>query len=248
MIALSINSSHIFPLIPVIITLELMKIPMQKLHSREYSNHRWWKLGAIAILAILGLLGFAPAAIAHHPYGGQTPDSFWAGFLSGLAHPVIALDHLAFIVVSGLIAAGVARGILIPAAFVLTAMVGTGIHLLGFSLAAAEVGIAVSVVVFGGLLATRNSKAQPPVYVLAALAAIAGIFHGYAYAEAIVGAQMMPLLAYLAGFHAIQLAIASAAFAAGNDLLQKKPFSVTRFVGLAISAVGIVFFTTSLVG
>jgi urease accessory protein len=40
------------------------------------------------------------------------------------------------------------------------------------------------------------------------LAALAGLFHGYAYGEAVVGAGMDPIMAYLAGLCLIQMAIA----------------------------------------
>jgi len=66
------------------------------------------------------------------------------GFLSGLAHPVIGLDHFAFVVAIGLLAAG--QGMcLYPSRFVLAALAGTGIHLFSFDLPAVETAIAVSV-------------------------------------------------------------------------------------------------------
>ena len=37
-------------------------------------------------------------AFAHHAMDGQMPTSFAQGLLSGLAHPVIGPDHLAFII------------------------------------------------------------------------------------------------------------------------------------------------------
>ena len=40
------------------------------------------------------------------------------------------------------------------------------------------------------------------------LAAVAGLFHGWAYGAAVVGAEATPLLAYLAGFGVTQLLIA----------------------------------------
>ena len=43
--------------------------------------------------------------------------------------------------------------------------------------------------------------------------ALSGIAHGYAYGEAIVGAEPTPLVAYLVGFTLVQLAIVSAGYA-----------------------------------
>ena len=50
-----------------------------------------------------------PAAWAHHPFGGQTPETFIQAFLSGVGHPVIGLDHLTFVIASGLVALTVSR-------------------------------------------------------------------------------------------------------------------------------------------
>ena len=218
------------------------------------SNNRWLKIAAYSIIAFIGLFSFAPQAIAHHPFGGQTPDNLWEGLLSGIAHPIIGLDHLAFVVASGLLACGLNQGVFIPVAFVLATMIGTGIHLQEIDLPAPEMIIAASVVIFGGLLAVRNSRDNPSYFyniVLAAVAAIAGIFHGYAYGEAIVGAQMTPLIAYLAGFATIQLVIAVAALAFGSSVLKnfsEKSFPIMRFFGLTIGAIGMVFLTSSVMG
>nr|MDJ0600449.1 HupE/UreJ family protein [Crocosphaera sp.] len=58
-------------------------------------------LKASVILTVIGLLILAQPATAHHPFGGQTPSNFFEGFLSGLGHPIIGLDHFAFILASG---------------------------------------------------------------------------------------------------------------------------------------------------
>lgn len=45
------------------------------------------------------------SVFAHHPLGGETPVTFMHGLLSGVGHPVIGLDHLAFIVAAGVLGA-----------------------------------------------------------------------------------------------------------------------------------------------
>ena len=76
--------------------------------------HTWFgrTAGARKVLATLALmlLCLPKAAMAHHMTGGEVPRSVLGGFLSGLAHPVIGPDHLAFILAVGLIAAAFARG------------------------------------------------------------------------------------------------------------------------------------------
>ncbi len=204
------------------------------------------RLNPLILSATLGILFLsnAPQALAHHATGGETPTNFVEGFLSGLAHPVIGLDHLAFVIAIGLIAAGQVNGTIIPAGFVLAALVGTGIHLLNFDLPAAEIAIALSVVTFGVMLAIPH---KPNWIVLLVVGAIAGLFHGYAYGEAIIGAGMMPLVAYLLGFSLIQYAIAMLARAVGNLIIHKTPNKqIMRLCGLAIGAIGIVFLTNLL--
>src|SRR5262249_57584778 len=63
------------------------------------------RLSRAAILSIPFSLATVPA-FAHHMMGGRTPSTFMEGLLSGLGHPVIGLDHLAF-----LLAVGVAVGV-----------------------------------------------------------------------------------------------------------------------------------------
>lgn len=148
----------------------------------------------------------ATPAFAHHPMGGEAPQTIFHGLLSGLAHPVIGLDHLAFVVLIGLAAALAGRSLAGPFAFIIATLVGTGIHLAGVELPLAEVVITGSVVVLGALLVAGRQVAGP---VALAGFAVAGIFHGWAYGEAVVGSTPMPIAAYLLGFGVIQLAIAA---------------------------------------
>ncbi|NJN59682.1 MAG: HupE/UreJ family protein [Leptolyngbyaceae cyanobacterium SL_5_9] len=206
-------------------------------------SHFW----TISSLTSLSWLAAALPALAHHPSGGETPTNFIEGFLSGLGHPVIGLDHLVFVVAIGLIAAKQSKGIFVVLAFLLSAMLGTSLHLASVNLPGSELVIAGSVVAFGAMLLFEKSLNG---LMVIGLGAIAGLFHGYAYGEAIIGAEMTPILAYLAGFTLIQLGIAAVAQQIGRAILQTKsgqPAAI-RFSGLAICAVGLVFLTTSLLG
>lgn len=196
-------------------------------------------VGAIAALLLLPL-----PSLAHHAMGGELPTSPIEGFISGLAHPVIGLDHLAFVVAVGLLAAVSAWGIAIPMVFVLAAMAGAGLHLTGVTLPAAELVISGSVLGFGVLLALRD---RPQSLVITGLAALAGLFHGYAYGEAIFGAGAMPLAAYLAGFTTVQMGIATAAFFFGRQLKQGATALFMQRAGLVICGIGAAFLATTLV-
>lgn len=204
-------------------------------------------LGAIASVVGIGLFSAPQPALAHHAMGGRMPSNFFEGFLSGLAHPLIGLDHLAFVVAIALLAVGQARGTLLPVGFVIAAMAGTGIHLLRFDLPATEIAIAISVIAFGTMLVLQQ---RPNWWVTAILAAIAGLFHGYAYGEAIVGAQMSPLFAYLLGFTLIQSVVALTAYLLGAAMKKATVPNLPwlRLAGIAIASIGVVFLTSAMHG
>jgi urease accessory protein len=192
---------------------------------------------AIAIALGFSFLVWASPAAAHHPMGGKVPSNFFEGFMSGLAHPVIGFDHLAFIIAIGLFAAVKKQGFWIPLAFVGAAAIGTGLHLMSVNLPLVELAVAASVLGFGILLAIKNS---PNYLVVTALAAIAGLFHGHAYGEAIFGAESMALWSYLAGFTLIQLVISGAAYFAGKKVLSGDLAIAPslRSAGLVICGIG----------
>lgn len=196
-------------------------------------------------MTVQSFLSFSPI-LAHHPAGGMTPSNFVGGFLSGLGHPVIGVDHLAFIIAIGLIAPRWHRGWLMPILFVATAIAGTMLHLRGADLPQAELWIAASVLIFGTFLAL--DRALPSILVMA-LAALAGLCHGYAYGEAIIGAEMNPLLAYLLGFSAIQLAIAAGVYAISKRWQLNPAQSLNlRFSGFLITGLGLAFTSGVLLG
>ncbi|PZD73292.1 hypothetical protein C1752_02297 [Acaryochloris thomasi RCC1774] len=195
-------------------------------------------LSMAGLLLLMGSLISAKPAFAHHPFGGETPDTALAGFLSGLGHPVIGFDHFVFVIAVGLLAALQRRGMVVPAAFILMSLAGTGIHLMGVDLPAPELVISASVLLFGALLALKDRLNE---ILVIGLGAIAGIFHGYAYGEAIVGAEMTSLMAYLVGFSLIQLMISLSAYFLGRRVTEngKARTLPLRFAGFAICGIGI---------
>jgi urease accessory protein len=214
------------------------------------NKHKAIAFGLVStVLLSINFLFNTPPALAHHAMGGKLPNNIGEGFLSGLAHPVIGIDHLAFVIAIGLLAAFRNKlGIVIPGAFVAAAAMGAGIHLQGINLPAPEFIIAASVLMMGIFLARAN---QINLWSLTVLAAIAGIFHGYAYAESIFGAEATTLWAYLLGFSLIQLIICAIAFYSGQVFLNrstvKSPLSL-RFAGFIICGVGVSFFGNVIIG
>ena len=206
-------------------------------------------LSAITTFFLLGSLLIKSSALAHHPNGSQIPSTFAQGFISGLGHPVIGIDHLFFVIAIGLLAALADKlGMIIPLAFIVTTAIGTGIHLQSFDLPVVEVIIAASVLLMGVFLARNN---QTSLFLLTIASAIAGIFHGYAYGESIVGAEVTTLGGYLLGFCLIQLGISVIAFYIAKSLIKrpiKSPRLSLRFAGFVLCGIGFTFLSNAILG
>jgi len=186
------------------------------------------------LLAALLLLGTVPAS-AHHLMGGKAPSTFLEGLLSGLGHPLIGPDHLAF-----LLAVGVATGVgglnpALPALFVAASGIGVVLHVNAVNLPGAELAVAASLLLAGVLIARGRTL---PAMIWSALFGVAGLFHGYAFGESIFGAETSPLGAYVLGLVVIQgavtIAIALVARRVGAGVSELAP----RLVGAAIVGVG----------
>jgi urease accessory protein len=123
--------------------------------------------------------------------------------------------------------------------FVIASLAAAGGRVAGASFDVAEIWIALTLVVLGAiLLAARN----PGWVEAAALFIVSGALHGYALAEAIVGAERTPLLAYFAGLAVIQSAIALAAWwIAGWLALHRPSVPLQRLTGTAAGIAGLLF-------
>lgn len=219
------------------------------IHQRKVSqgtSFRQFLQAKLLILPIVvGFLLVASPALAHHAMEGKMPSNFFEGFLSGLAHPLIGVDHFAFVVAIGLLAATKPQGLVILVAFVGAAMGGAALHLSGLNVPGIELLIAGSVLIVGVLLTRKDDLRTAPIV---GLSTIAGVCHGYAYGEAIFGAQMTPILAYLLGFTCIQLGVALIVFQFGKLLLEQSQFSASlRSTGFVICGIGTTFLFSQMV-
>lgn len=198
-------------------------------------------------LFVLALALIATPALAHHPMAGATPATVWHGLLSGIGHPIIGLDHLAFVIAIGLVSAFLRSRLLLPATFALATVAGCGLFLAGVTLPLMEVAITASVVALGAVVMLGR---RVSVGVLAALIAVAGLFHGGAYADAIVGAETTPLVAYLAGFAVTQAGIALAvAWGVGAVLRAAEPTALhPRLAGAVVAGIGVAFLVETVEG
>ena len=194
----------------------------------------------------LGLLALLPLpAAAHHPMGGAMPQTIWQGFASGIGHPVIGLDHLAFLLAAGVLAAALPRGAALKAmaGFLVASMAGVALHLAGIGLGPTEAFVAASLVMVGlALLMARRVNAGA----LLAGFALAGLFHGHAFAEAVIGAEATPIIAYLAGLAVIQGGLMLGAMALAREAARAR--WLRPAMGAAASFTGLGFLVGALVG
>ena len=180
---------------------------------------------------------FSSYSYAHHPMGGELPSNFLNGFFSGIGHPVIGFDHLAFILTFGIISSYYENKIIIPLTFVTLSLFGTLISVNFFVIPFSELIISLSIII-AGLIVIKERKIN--IYFPITLALAGGLFHGYAFGKSVVGIESTPLVAYLIGIASIgfTLILGSSYLVSKFYLLSLKP----RFAGAIFTGVGLTFF------
>ncbi|MBX9741604.1 MAG: HupE/UreJ family protein [Beijerinckiaceae bacterium] len=189
----------------------------------------------------IALLLSAGPSFAHHPMGGATPATFMEGLLSGIGHPLIGFDHLAFILVAGLLIASMRLPVATGLAFVAGSSLGVLLCVAGSPVPMAETAVALSVLLAGALLASGRSING---LALGAGFALFGVFHGYAFGEAVVGAERTPIAAYLFGLALIQFGIIFTVTLVLRLLGDAAARGLARGAGVAASLAGVVFLAT----
>lgn len=200
----------------------------------------WSRNAAPAVITAAAVALTADPALAHHVMGGAMPATAWQGLLSGLGHPVIGLDHFAFVIGVGLMSWLAGHRFLLPLVFVAATVLGCFAHIQRMDLPLSEFAIVITLLVAACVVGLRW---QIPIGLSALLFAAAGFFHGYAYGESIVGAEATPLVAYVLGFAAIQYALAVAAGIALPTIVARDfatELTAARVAGAAIAAVAVV--------
>ncbi len=192
--------------------------------------------------SVLVLLAAGSIASAHPGHGE-------IGFIPGITHPLAGLDHLLAMVAVGLLAVRCAAGgdrralWQVPAAFLAAMTAGGLLAAAGLPLPLAEWGIALSVLVFGVLIAlTTVPRTGIAVLVVAAFA----VLHGHAHvAEMAAGTH---LAAYVGGFLLATTALHAVGVALGWSLARALDQGVVRVAGLGIAAASTVLFVGLLAG
>ncbi len=184
--------------------------------------------------AILAALVFLPTAAFAHTGVGDTH-----GFNHGFMHPLGGLDHQIAMVMVGVFAYQLGgRALwLVPATFVLVMAASGALGMAGIPVPFVEIGIALSSVVLGAVVAFG---VKAPVAVAMGLVGLFAIFHGHAHgAEAPADASG---LAYAAGFMVATALLHILGIAVGfliGRVSQSYGTAVYRVAGGAASVAGL---------
>src|SRR5258707_10247416 len=91
-----------------------------------FAMEKWIQTAGLFLASIALLID---PALAHHVMGGQVPVTFRDGLLSGLAHPIIGIDHFAAVVAVACLAAAPRAGSFLFVCFVVAMVAGVALHL-----------------------------------------------------------------------------------------------------------------------
>lgn len=192
----------------------------------------------IQVAFVITAASLSMAASAH------TEEGVAGGLLSGLLHPIFGLDHLLAMVAVGLWGAqlGMPAVYLLPIVFPVVMAVGGLLGLLGMPLPFIEVGIALSALALGGMVA---GNIRPGLWVAGLLVGLFAIFHGHAHGTEMPSAANP--LAYGVGFIISTGLLHLAGIATGLLIRWPAGALAIRCCGAVISGFG-VFFLASIAG
>jgi len=186
---------------------------------------------AVVLALLLGALTL-PLPLAAHEGGSA------AGLISGLYHPISGLDHVLAMIAVGIWGAqlGAPAIWVLPVTFPMVMALGGMLGLLGLVLPGAELGIGVSALILGLMVAM---EVKPDLRLAAALVGFFAVFHGYAHGVELPEGQSGIL--YSIGFVASTGTLHASGIALG--LVHKWDWGKTtlRAAGGAIALAGVWF-------
>jgi urease accessory protein len=195
------------------------------------------RAGARATL-LLAVMWLALPAWAHEQAGQA------AGFATGMLHPVSGLDHVLAMVAVGLWGAqlGAPAIWLLPVTFPLVMAFGGFLGLLGVPLPGVEIGIALSAILLGAMVATQ---ARPPLWLAATAVGFFAIFHGHAHGTELPAGESG--LLYSVGFVIVTGALHATGIAIGLIHRWQRGRVALRGAGAVVGAAGLFFLWRALV-
>jgi len=192
------------------------------------------------LLVLCLLLLSSRGAFAHILEGDAA-----GGFISGFEHPVSGWDHILAMVSVGLWGAqlGAPAIWLLPVTFPMVMAFGGMLGLMGVPLPGTEVGIALSAIGLGAVVAT---EAKPPLWAAAVLVGFFAIFHGHAHGTELPPDQNGVL--YSIGFVVATGLLHLTGIAIGLIHRWSIGQMVMRFGGIGVAAAGCLFLYDAIMG
>jgi urease accessory protein len=188
--------------------------------------------------ALFGSLVAMVAWMAAGPALAHTGTGLPGGFISGFLHPLSGFDHLLAMVSVGIWGAFLGRPLIIalPVIFPTVMAVGGALGMANVPLPRVEIGIAISVLVMGGVIAFAL---RAPVWLACLIVGVFAIFHGYAHGKELPSAA--DPIGYSVGFVLATGLLHVAGI--GIGLLNNRPGGViaTRGMGALIALTGVFF-------
>ena len=137
------------------------------------SPHNKYRL-VTGLIALLLISVYSGNSFAHSEVGVV------GGLVSGLLHPIFGFDHLLAMVAVGLWGAQLGKPAiyLLPITFPVIMAVGGLLGVAGMPLPFIEVGIALSALALGAMIA---ANLRPAIWIAAIVVGFFGIFHGHAH-------------------------------------------------------------------
>src|SRR5882724_2509843 len=196
------------------------------------------------IASAFGVALVAPLLLTSQPAFAHLVDgSAPGGFIGGFEHPLFGLDHVVAMIAVGLWGAflGPPAIWLLPITFPMVMAVGGAIAILGVPVPGVEIGIALSAIVLGGMIALA---ARPPLVIAALIVGAFAIFHGHAH-----GAELPPgsdAVAFSVGFVMATGLLHLAGIAFGSLTRWPAGRIGVRVAGVAIALVGAAFLSKAI--
>ena len=152
------------------------RVYLKEVDAMPASWEQGTRFDSAARWAAFAFLLVAPEfALAHVGQGDIS-----GGFLAGLEHPVFGLDHVVAMVAVGIWGAQLRAPAIwvLPVTFPLVMSFGGILGGLGVPIPGIEIGIAVSAIVLGAMIAF---VVRPQLWVAGVIVGVFAIFHGYAH-------------------------------------------------------------------
>jgi len=189
------------------------------------------------LLPLVAVLITSSPALAHSENGAAID------FAGGFTHPIFGPDHVIAMVAVGLWGAflGAPAIWVLPVVFPLVMAAAGALGVFGVPLPGVEVGIALSAIALGGMVAFA---AKPPLWIAAVLVGAFAVFHGHAHgAELPVGADA---IAYSMGFVVATGMLHVSGIAFGGLSHWPAGRVAVRAAGAVIALIGVAFLVRSI--